>query len=136
MQGVSPKVEGRQNQGCPGWGYCQKPYIKMEVFKGNTEGCKKYIFISCQGYNKQAAQHTRAIKGLCKHIEKKLEMGQMIVKAIKNKQDVEICLPDDPDLINPNAVKKIGRENIMCASKYPKIDQLEREGLADHLGAK
>ena len=52
MQGMSPKVEGRQSQGGPGWGYCKKSYIKNEVFKGDEEGCEKYIFISVQGDNK------------------------------------------------------------------------------------
>ena len=72
MQSVSPKVEGRQSQGGPGWGYCKKPCIKNKVFKGNKEECEKYVFISAQGDNKQAAQY---MEGLCEHIEKNLKWG-------------------------------------------------------------
>ena len=46
-------------------------------------------------------QFMRIIKGLCKHIEKKLDRGTLIVSAIRDREDADIILPNDPDPIDP-----------------------------------
>ena len=48
---------------------------------------------------------TMLIKGLCKHIEKKLDMGMLITRAIRNRDDIDIMIPEDPDPTDPIELK-------------------------------
>ena len=85
-------------------GYPQKAArLDTTKFKGNEEGCEKYVFTTGDE-KKQAAQFTRTIEGLCKHIKKKLERGMLIARETRDREDIRVMLPEDPDPTNPIAL--------------------------------
>ena len=82
-----------------GQGQARQPHkaYRAPTFKGNEEGCEKEIFMTGSGEKKQAAEFTKALKGLCQFIERNNKEGQEIIWVIQT-VDVNIILPENQDL--------------------------------------